>query len=232
MIAQRCPTTTRPALTLTVPVPPSRMNKQCRRCGTWKPGEDFRKASNRPDGLYSYCKACHNAESRLYKQRNKEKIRQKSAEYNERNRERVQAQKADYRQRNADKIRAYHQKRYQEQKETINARNLAWYQQNKGRARRNGLSWRRRNPAKAAAIMHRRRSREYGNGGSYTATEWATLCQHYGNYCLCCGGEGRLTPDHVLPLAMGGSNDISNIQPLCLTCNIAKGARHVDYRYS
>lgn len=36
--------------------------------------------------------------------------------------------------------------------------------------------------------------------------------------------------DHVVPVLFGGSNDISNIQPLCRSCNSSKGASTVDYR--
>jgi 5-methylcytosine-specific restriction endonuclease McrA len=36
---------------------------------------------------------------------------------------------------------------------------------------------------------------------------------------LCCGEAKPLTVDHVVPVSKGGSNDISNIQPLCLECN-------------
>jgi 5-methylcytosine-specific restriction endonuclease McrA len=39
-----------------------------------------------------------------------------------------------------------------------------------------------------------------------------------------------LTEDHVVPLSLGGSNDIDNIQPLCKSCNSSKRGRHIDYR--
>ncbi|MGB6294665.1 MAG: HNH endonuclease [Rivularia sp. (in: cyanobacteria)] len=43
--------------------------------------------------------------------------------------------------------------------------------------------------------------------------------------CQSCGkqyGETSLTIDHIIPLARGGSNDISNLQTLCFTCNRKK----------
>ena len=33
-------------------------------------------------------------------------------------------------------------------------------------------------------------------------------------------------PDHVMPLALGGSNDAANIVASCPSCNMSKGAKH------
>jgi 5-methylcytosine-specific restriction protein A len=60
--------------------------------------------------------------------------------------------------------------------------------------------------------------------------DWLLLCQEYGHRCLSCGKGGKLSVDHVVPLAKGGTNDLSNIQPLCLRCNQRKGTRVEDYR--
>ena len=43
--------------------------------------------------------------------------------------------------------------------------------------------------------------------------------------CQSCGEnhtETQLTIDHIIPLARGGANDISNLQTLCFTCNRQK----------
>lgn len=51
--------------------------------------------------------------------------------------------------------------------------------------------------------------------------------------CKSCGKtaqESELTIDHIIPLAKGGSNDISNLQTLCLTCN-GKKKHHFDPRF-
>ena len=90
--------------------------------------------------------------------------------------------------------------------------------------------WRRANPEKAKAQYYRRYAREREGGPSFTAQEWADLCARYDNRCLKCGVQKDLTPDHVKPLSKNGSNNISNIQPLCRSCNCSKRDKEIDYR--
>lgn len=43
--------------------------------------------------------------------------------------------------------------------------------------------------------------------------------------CKNCGETGCLTVDHIVPVKLGGSNELGNLQTLCLFCNSSKGAR-------
>lgn len=51
----------------------------------------------------------------------------------------------------------------------------------------------------------------------------------HGDKCLCCGSP-KITLDHVIPVYLGGKNEIENLQPLCKSCNSKKSTKIIDYR--
>ena len=87
---------------------------------------------------------------------------------------------------------------------------------------------------KAVYADKREATHKRGAGGHHTSAEWKALKAFYEFTCLCCGRsepEISLTKDHVIPPGQPNhTNDIRNIQPLCSTCNAAKGDKQIDYR--
>lgn len=79
-----------------------------------------------------------------------------------------------------------------------------------------------------------RRALKLGARGSHTSQDWEILKNRFNYMCLCCKQHEPqiiLTEDHIVPLSLGGSHDISNIQPLCQSCNSRKALKTVDFRF-
>lgn len=108
-----------------------------------------------------------------------------------------------------------------------------YYRANKTRIAALNREWLRAHPEHRAVVNSKQRARKAGARGSFTRNEWLHLKALYNHSCPCCGRaqpEIRLEVDHIIPLSKGGSNHISNIQPLCPNCNRAKGVKYSDYR--
>lgn len=71
--------------------------------------------------------------------------------------------------------------------------------------------------------------------GSHTQEEWESVKRKLGYRCRECGTPEeelgiiypgvpfrKLTRDHIIPINKGGTDLISNIQPLCVSCNSSK----------
>jgi 5-methylcytosine-specific restriction endonuclease McrA len=46
--------------------------------------------------------------------------------------------------------------------------------------------------------------------------------------CQMCGTEERLSVDHIIPRKLGGDDNLSNLQVLCVSCNSSKGGTFSD----
>jgi 5-methylcytosine-specific restriction endonuclease McrA len=75
--------------------------------------------------------------------------------------------------------------------------------------------------------------------GTHTHEEWLALIATCGNRCVKCflrfsddNPYTRVQKDHILPIYLGGSDSIDNLQPLCMRCNVSKGPDSTDYRSS
>lgn len=81
-------------------------------------------------------------------------------------------------------------------------------------------------------IQQLREFRKKGNGGSHSYQEWLDLKEKYNNTCPSClrkEPEIKLTKDHIIAVSLGGSGNINNIQPLCISCNSQKQIREINY---
>lgn len=78
--------------------------------------------------------------------------------------------------------------------------------------------------------VRNRRARIKGNTGTHNASDVEVILVRQKFKCAECGKSVRMKTDrhvdHIMPIALGGSNWPSNLQILCPFCNQSKGARH------
>jgi 5-methylcytosine-specific restriction protein A len=197
--------------------------KVCSRCGQWKPLTEFNKKVR---FVHSRCKLCLRE---LYAAAPKKDKREYYRAYNAANRDHRQA----YRDANREHIRELLRVYRRDHQEKVRAAKRKWANNNRAKASEAHRRWRRNNPDKVLQNDHRRRARVRNAKGKFTLDEWLALKRAYEYTCLACRRqepEIKLVPDHVVPIARGGANDIDNIQPLCEICNKRESTRTIDYR--
>jgi 5-methylcytosine-specific restriction endonuclease McrA len=207
--------------------------KTCRGCGADKGLSEFYECPGMADGHLNYCKSCVKVRARNYHLSHREQYAQYEKaranlphrvearrKYQEEHKEQISKYKERWSEENYEGVAAYKRVYYEQNREEVIARSTEWAENNLEKVRQFKANNRRK-----------RRAAKHASRGSFTAKEFEELCERYGNKCLSCGSMSVvLEADHVVPLTRGGSDDISNIQPLCGPCNRRKFVDTVDFR--
>lgn len=173
-------------------------------------------------------KAYHRAYHRKWYLANKERKDQQNRANYQKNREAYLATNSKWEKANWVNVLA-RKKRYRDSSTVYRE----YLERSRKRRNERNKAWAKSNRDKMNTVKHRRRSKEQLCQGSHTTAEWKAVLDRYNHTCLRCGKrapEVKLQRDHVIPVIVGGSNDIENIQPLCGPCNKWKGDKAIDYR--
>jgi len=110
-----------------------------------------------------------------------------------------------------------------------------WKANNKERKKEVDKKWTQDNPEKVRERDRRRRARKYNavQNAIITVTheDIELLKQAFSQSCVYCGSKEKLTIDHVIPLAKGGTHELKNLLPCCRSCNSSKNCSPVQSWY-
>lgn len=212
------------------------IEKRCPGCEKDKPVGEFYADRRTRDGKRVYCKRCCKDQAQRWQAANPERVQEATRRWQKANPDKARVAARRWRDENPEKVREANRRWQEANPEKKREANRRWRDENPDKQRAAERRWRDENPEKVRASIERRKARLRENGGSHTEAQWLALVSAYGNRCVKCGvhatltREGNLEKDHVQPVALGGSADVLNLQPLCKSCNSSKGATEVDYR--
>jgi hypothetical protein len=187
--------------------------KHCTKCGVEKPLSEFSMCRSSRDGKQWHCKACCSAANAAAYAADPERKKAKTAAWFKANKEKAQATNAAWRAENAEHKRAA---------------NAALYAANPQRKKAVMSAWVKANPDKVRVIQHNRRARKRDVGGRLSSSLPTRLFALQKGKCACCGEPlgDSFHLDHIMPLALGGTNTDDNIQLLRQRCNNQKHMKH------
>lgn len=137
----------------------------------------------------------------------------------------------------------YRRKKYLKNKKRETAQAIAWAKKNRKHVnelaninRKKNIKsssaaqkkWRMKNKDKVRSYMAKKRAKRAQAVGKFTSADIKKLIKKQKakcNGCRCCIKK-KYDIDHIMPLALGGTNWPNNIQLLCSPCNSFKRAKH------
>lgn len=108
----------------------------------------------------------------------------------------------------------------------------AWKLKNADKVRQERAQWMRNHPEVRISAEAARRAKKNSAGGKFTKAQIDNLYILQRGCCAICKIKikDKFHRDHIMPIALGGSSNITNIQLLCQPCNSKKGANNpIEY---
>lgn len=199
--------------------------KLCSKCRVLKDLSEFHRKA-------VHCKECVRIYSKEWYERNREDSLEKSARYYQENKEISLIRGRKWREENKSRIYLLRKKWEDENREMVNQKRRDRRLKNREAVLLKEAKYRKNNHekilAKNSTADHKRRAKLKNLDKHFTLREWEDLilkCDFNCQMCFKKFNKRQLEKDHIIPISKNGSNEISNIQPLCKSCNCKKGSK-------
>jgi len=197
-------------------------SKVCSKCKNELLLENFARNKKGKDGLNTSCKTCEKERGRIYRENNKEKIREVSKRYLKNNPEKRKETCRKYSLNNQEKEKERGRIFRENNKEKEKERGRKYREENKEARKKTRDKYYSNNKEKCKTYWQIRRSKKLKLPFALTAKQWAQIKIDFNDECAYCGEKLPLTQEHFLALSKGGEQTIDNIIPACRSCNCSK----------
>jgi 5-methylcytosine-specific restriction endonuclease McrA len=218
-------------------------------CGKELPLEAFGKSPGGKYGRLSRCKKCRAQEEKERRESTpstgaqKVEAAQRTRDWYAANRGRALASSAKWAKDHPEKFDLI-QRRYRSKPEVkvlIAERNKTWATQNRDKTREYARQWQDQNRELYHEIQKRWRAENQtywrirdkslrSTQSDFTLDQWLEVLEEFGHCCAyCLRHDVKLTMDHVISIAKGGTHTRDNIVPACKSCNSRKKDRPIFY---
>lgn len=208
--------------------------KVCSKCGRLLVAYNgnFHKKKNGKYGLRANCKGCQ----KQWRENNEESIKENRKEYYRNNKEKEFERHKQWRKDNPDKIKGYSKKYREDNKdkikeykkdnnEHIKEQQKKWRENNPQYHKEYQKEYRKNNPEKEFNKNSKRRLKEESQGKGVTKEQWLEMMNFFNWRCAYSGEKltnSNRTIDHIIPLSLGGKNEIWNCVPMYANYNFSK----------
>jgi hypothetical protein len=196
--------------------PKPKIFKRCVICG-----DEF-EAKGNGKTCSPICSTQNDVECRARRyQNNKEIIAQQNRQYYQDNKDTIVHQKIRYRRDNKEGIAQY----YQDNKDSIARKMAQYYQNNREAVLKRKAQYMKTDEGRASAKRNwnKRRKNAQSVINNLTLQQERFMLFYFNNACVICDASHE-HKDHWVPISKGGGYTVTNVVPMCASCNCSKNA--------